>query len=148
MRQETTPILKSRHVEMLVISTLAIIGSFVLEVGPSGCVHLSGMPFCQVPQTCFSQDIFGVSCPGCGLTRSFIHLADFNLQASLQIHRLGWLFFIVTLAQIPYRTFALRHEGSLLMSNAGGKMFGNLLIAMLIINWLIGMLFYKTIGGN
>ena len=62
----------------------------------------------RLPQTCFSRSWLGVKCPGCGLTRSIIHLAEGDWQASWRDHRLGGLFAIVIALQIPYRLLALR----------------------------------------
>ena len=47
---------------------------------------------------CPSQNLFGVSCPGCGLSRSVAALAKGDLQASMGYHALGPLFFAAILA--------------------------------------------------
>jgi hypothetical protein len=128
---------RSRHVEMLVIAGLAIAASFVLEVGGER-VHLAGLPGYPVPKTCFSRELFGVDCPGCGLTRSFVYLAHGEWQASWGMHRLGWLMFLATLAQLPYRLYVLLGGGRVIPA-ALAKAFGTALIALLIANWLAGL---------
>ena len=49
---------------------------------------------------------FGIDCPGCGLTRSFIHLAHAEPLAAWELNPLSWLLFGYVVAQIP---LALAH---------------------------------------
>ena len=43
---------------------------------------------------CFSRRFLHVSCPGCGLTRSFGAFADFELRAAFVYHPLGPVFLL------------------------------------------------------
>jgi hypothetical protein len=43
---------------------------------------------------CFSRRFLHLSCPGCGLTRSFGALADFRLKAAFIYHPLGPVFLL------------------------------------------------------
>jgi hypothetical protein len=92
-----------------------------------------------VPPLCASRTWFGVPCPGCGLTRSFIHLAHGRWQASWQAHRLGWLLALLVLLQIPYRLYRLRWpQGHLLSASTSTKIcFG--LFGLLVVNWVVGL---------
>ncbi len=90
------------HVLMLAIA-LPVIGlSFLLYLeGPSYVIiPWLGVP---LPPTCGMQTTFGLDCPGCGLTRSFIALAHGDLTASLAFNPGGILVFGLVLFQIPYR---------------------------------------------
>ena len=129
---------RSRHREMLAIATLAIIGSFVLGVGAEGeRVHLRALSSYPLPKTCLSREFFGVRCPGCGLTRSFIHLAHGEWYQSIQKHRLGWMMFLATVVQLPYRALALWGKNGNVVPVRYAKAFGNVLIALLLANWVI-----------
>lgn len=97
-----------------------------------------------VPPLCASRTIFGINCPGCGLTRSFVRLAHADWNGAWQMHRLGWLLALVTVAQIPYRIIALRYPGRELLGEFFPKFFGYLLIGLLIGNWLLEHLPYGT----
>ncbi len=90
------------HIIMLSVAVLVTILSFVLTTnGPTDVV----IPWLNVtlPSTCGMQNMVGVDCPGCGLTRSFITLAHGKLDASLAFNPAGILIFGVVLFQIPYR---------------------------------------------
>lgn len=90
------------HVLMLGVAVPVLGLSFLLNVqGPSDVV----IPWLQVPlpPTCGMQRSFGIDCPGCGLTRSFICLAHGDLSASLAFNPGGILVFGLVAFQIPYR---------------------------------------------
>ena len=63
-------------------------------------VSLFGM---TLPATCTSQQWFGTSCPGCGLTRSFVALTHGRIVDSLRWHRLGLLLYAFFLCQLAFR---------------------------------------------
>ena len=83
-----------------------------------------------------SRTLLGVRCPGCGLTRSFIHLAEGDWRAAWQCHRLGGLLAAVIIFQIPYRLLALRRPETAPISSRWQSGLGIVLIALLIVNWL------------
>jgi hypothetical protein len=90
---------------MLTLAGLVVL--LALEVRPDQRVAFRGLPQYPLPETCFSRAWFRVKCPGCGLTRSLIYLAQADWDASLRVHRLGWLLAVAVLLQFPYRTLAL-----------------------------------------
>ena len=118
------------------ISCLVIAASFALRVESETQVKLSEF---VLPPLCLSRAWFGVSCPGCGLTRSFIHLAHGNWYASWEAHRLGWLLAIMVVVQVPYRIHGLRHPRSALIPPRARNGIAYLLIGLLVGNWLIGL---------
>jgi len=130
---------RQRHLEMLVISLIVIALSWLLDVSAVGRVFLSGFPNWPVPETCLSRDFFGVDCPGCGLTRSYIYLIHGHWNSAWSMHRLGWLLFIVTVFQVPYRLIALHRGERELISPRVSRWIGSGIIALLIVNWLIGL---------
>lgn len=54
-----------------------------------------------VPETCTMQRSLGVDCPGCGLTRSFIHMARGNVRRAWGLHPIGVFLFIYVFLQLP-----------------------------------------------
>jgi hypothetical protein len=64
----------------------------------------------QVPSTCVWRNLLGIRCPGCGLTRSFVYLADGRLFDSFRMHPLGPVFFAVVAVQVPLRAVRLWRE--------------------------------------
>jgi hypothetical protein len=117
----------------IVVSALAL----TMEVLPDERVALSTLPGYPLPPLCMSQNWFGVACPGCGLTRSFVYLAHGQWEAAWQIHRLGWLVAAALLLQIPYRALCLWSNDRFRLSHRLSEAFGMALICLLIGNWVV-----------
>jgi len=129
-----------RHREML-IAAMAVIGlAFLLEVHSDQRVAFSMLPQWPLPETCPSRSLLHVECPGCGLTRSFVHLAHGNWRAAWNVNRAGWFVALAVMLQIPYRLAALRSRSGLPLGSSLPRLFGILLIGLLIVNWLINLL--------
>jgi hypothetical protein len=84
--------------------------------------------------------MFQRDCPGCGLTRSFIHLAHGDWRRSLAIHRVGWLLALVVVAQIPYRLLVMRYP-AYTVSGRWSAILGITLGVALVINWIYKICF-------
>ena len=129
--------LLDRHWTMLGISVAVIVLSFALQLNPAGRVRASWLPFDSLPPLCGSRAIFGVNCPSCGLTRSFVALASGDVAESFRLHRIGWLMALAVVLQVPYRAWGLYElRRGVLSDRAWPTWFGNVLIAALILNWL------------
>src|SRR5215471_1193133 len=96
-----------RHREMLLIALVVVVLSFAFQVRSDDKVVVTGLAGYPLPPACVSRQVYGFKCPGCGLTRSFVHLAHGEWSASWQSHRLGWLLMAAVLLQFPYRIIAL-----------------------------------------
>jgi Protein of unknown function (DUF2752) len=125
-----------RHRELLLISCTVCLLAFLLHELPDGRVAMRGVLQFPLPQACMSRVLLGVRCPGCGLTRSIIHLAHGEWRASWHDHRLGGLLGIVIALQIPYRLYALRRPEHPLLSTRWQAALGCALIGLLLANWL------------
>lgn len=126
---------RERHRRMLVISVAAIILSFLLVIRSDGRVALSFLPGLPAPETCFAKSGFGIPCPGCGLTRSFISLAHGDWAGAWGFHRLGWLLAAATVVQIPYRLWGMAHPDRPLLGVRWPRIIGVVLIVGLMINF-------------
>ena len=73
--------------------------SWIMSIGDGRQVVLPGVGV--LPEICTLHTRFGVDCPGCGLTRSFIHLAHGNLRAAWTLNPIGLLLFVFVASQIP-----------------------------------------------
>jgi hypothetical protein len=127
---------RGRHWTMLWVSTVIVVAAFLLQVGESGRVTPKALPDLPVPMMCGSQVCFGVDCPGCGLTRSFIALADGDVTQSYRFHRVGWVVALAVLLQFPYRIYSLWELRTRFVERTWPKWFGSGLIAVLIGSWL------------
>ena len=103
---------------------------------PRGRVAVRGLTGLALPPSCPFRSLAGIRCPGCGLTRSFIHLAEGDWRASWRAHRLGMPLAALLALQIPYRVLALCRPG---MGAIPGRWRAALVaafLALLIANWL------------
>ncbi|HIQ20041.1 MAG TPA: DUF2752 domain-containing protein [Planctomycetes bacterium] len=132
-------LLRRHHRMMLALSAAVVVLAATLHVRPDGRVALCFLPRLPLPPTCFSRIVLGTSCPACGLTRSFVHLAHGHVQAAWQAHRLGWLMALAVLLQFPYRTVALASRNPRPLGTRLPQFFGWGLIALLVLNWLAGV---------
>lgn len=57
-----------------------------------------------LPETCTMHARFGIDCPGCGLTRSFISLAHGDLRAAWKLNPVSLLIFMYVVVQLPLAT--------------------------------------------
>jgi hypothetical protein len=129
-------LLIGRHRQMLVIACVVWVLAFLLVEVPGGRVAVRGFSRFPLPETCASRTWLGVKCPGCGLTRSIIHLAEGDWRASWHAHRLGILMGLVIAFQVPYRLLALRRPERPLLAVRSQVILGFALIALLFANWL------------
>jgi hypothetical protein len=125
---------------MLAVAIVTVVAAFLMQVRSDDRVAPRFFANLPLPPTCLSREWFGVKCPGCGLTRSFVDLAHGDWQASWVHHRLGWLLALTVLFQIPYRILSLRRPTPPLLGDLLPKVFGYTLIAALICNWALEML--------
>jgi len=126
-----------RHRAVLALSLAVLMLAFALVEVPGGRVAVRGLTGYPLPPSCASRSLLGIKCPGCGLTRSFIHLADTDWRTSWRCHRLGGLLAAVVIFQIPYRLLAMRRPGRPLIAARWQVVLGAALIALLIANWLV-----------
>jgi len=132
--------LRQQHQWMLAISVFVLVMSALLVIRPDQKVALWCLPNWPAPESCMSRTALGVPCPGCGLTRSFIALAHGEFARSWNYNRVGWLLALVTLAQIPYRLWSLRHPTGAPLGRVFPHVLAMTLIGMLILNWIWGWL--------
>jgi hypothetical protein len=132
--------LRERHWAFLVVSAAIIVAACLLRFGEAGHLSVAGSSGLTLPTVCGSRLLFGIDCPGCGLTRSFVALAKGDLAASFRYHHLGWVLALAVLAQIPYRIWRLRELKTQSVERRWPLWFGQSLIVLLIGNWVGKML--------
>ncbi len=80
-------------------SLAILLCSWFMSTGDGRQVLLPGVG--RLPEICMLHTRFGVDCPGCGLTRSFIHLAHGNLHTAWTLNPVGLLLFTFIASQVP-----------------------------------------------
>lgn len=89
---------------LLLIICAVVVGLAAVLTPTPELVELFGTP---IPETCAYKRVLGMSCPGCGLTRSFTYMAHFQPLQALKMNWIGPPFFLFVLAQVPYRVLRL-----------------------------------------
>lgn len=100
--------LRTLHVTMLGVATLILLLAALLQVREDQLVEFRFAPGHPFPEVCTMKRVLHADCPGCGLTRSFVHLMHGDVSSSQHVHPFGWMLFLLTLAQFPYRLWAMR----------------------------------------
>lgn len=94
------------HAVWLAISASILLLSLVLRVEGDVQVVLPvlGRP---LPEMCWSRSWLQLPCPGCGLTRSFISLAQGDITSAWRYNPAGLYLFALLVFQLPYRAAQL-----------------------------------------
>ena len=92
---------------VFLLGCLAILGlAFTLQPNGAGRFYVP-MTKTVLPETCMARRLFGWTCPGCGLTRSVVGMANGEWRQSIQMNPAGPLFFLMFVLQVPYRIVRL-----------------------------------------
>lgn len=141
---------RERDMIFLGISIFILIVAYVIEVTPAqDGVTLFNY---KLPETCGSKIYLNSTCPGCGLTRSVVYSSRLDPRA-WDLNRMGPIFFIVFVIQIPYRLWRLSWARQIIakdeMTDSGrdyikdsllGRSIRYGLMIALTINWLVTLL--------
>lgn len=136
--------LRRHHLFILLASVAVLLAAFLLRVRPDQRVELAVLPGWPLPETCYARSVMGWNCPGCGLTRSFVYLAAGDVEASLAVNRVGWIFALVFCLQVPYRLWAICSAEGRPLGRRAPWLFVWVPFALLIANWLAGLVALLT----
>lgn len=84
---------------------------------------------------CAFRDVTGLSCPGCGLSRSFHSTVHFNLTEAFGFHLLGPLFFLILLSitvKYSYEGISGNYLKKVISKGTGSK-----LVVVIFLLWLL-----------
>lgn len=100
----------------------------------------------NLPPGCLSRDVFGTDCPGCGLGRSFVHIAHGRFAQALALHRLSIPLYLFFAAQAAFRIWCLIRKSKPVPQPAQTvhHYAALIMVILLIANWLLGLF----LGGN
>ncbi len=120
----------------LVAVVAGLFGLALLLDLAGGALTLGGL---AVPDLCLVKRLWGIPCPGCGLTRSWVAMLGGDLAASLRFHGLGAVTLVYAGAQ------ALRHAAWLAFPRRRRELrwgraldgLGLALLGLLFARWLL-----------
>ncbi|MFC1582720.1 DUF2752 domain-containing protein [Planctomycetota bacterium] len=136
---------RTAHIMYLIIFGVFLLLPVLISM-PAGEGPEARLGPMRLPEMCASQAWFNAACPGCGLTRSFVHLTHGRVGASFRLHRLGPLLYLCFIVLGAYRIWCLKHPGKEIPSILRGLQFyvPMTMAILLIVNWSWGLFS----GGN
>jgi hypothetical protein len=128
------------------IAAVWLLGSLIclglaacMTVGENRRVYLLAWPQ-PLPETCLTYSRLGVDCPGCGLTRTFVHLAHAQFAQAWALSPVGMFVFLFACLQIPPGVAQLLFRVRNRWTEAWGvwnDWCSGLLVAALFLQWLV-----------
>lgn len=95
----------SWHLDALIfVGALGIVVLAALMRPSDEVLTLFGM---EIPTVCTIRRLTGMSCPGCGLTRSFAYMAHGAVLPAFRMNLLGPVLFLGVAVQLPWRAVRL-----------------------------------------
>lgn len=82
--KDKSPLISARKNIIVIYSVIFLLGGFYTVI-----IKTTGFSF-----SCFYHDLTGLYCPGCGITRMFLAIMDFNIP--LALHQNLAAFIIIT----------------------------------------------------
>ncbi len=108
----------------------------LLQVREDQRVEFLMAPGRPLPDVCQSRVLWGIPCPGCGLTRCFIHAMHGDLAAAAEANVAGLPLVLLALTQIPYRIWRMRSPRELVWRTRDLILILTLPIVLLWGNWI------------
>ena len=88
------------RVLVLLMVTAAIVMSFVMTIeGQEVYLPLASQP---IPEVCASRNLFGMDCPGCGMSRAFISISNLEIDKALAFNSASLVVYLFVAIQIPW----------------------------------------------
>jgi len=94
------------HWTLLIMGAVILMLSLLMRVEGPTSVFLPGASF-PMPETCSSRMLFGIDCPGCGMTRAFISISHGRLADAWHFNPASFLLYLVIIGQVPWQTLQL-----------------------------------------
>ncbi len=94
------------HYVFLAMSLTIMLLSFAMSSDGRQTVTLPGFTT-PLPELCSSKAYLGISCPGCGLTRSFIAISHGEFTSAWRLNPASLLVYTFVAIQIPWQIFQL-----------------------------------------
>lgn len=78
---------------------------------------------------CFFDSIFGIPCPGCGMTRAVSEAIRFNFHSAFQYHAMFW--------SIPFLFLYFLYDGHLFKNKILNKSVFIIIATGFLISWIV-----------
>jgi hypothetical protein len=116
------------HLNVLLSTALLFMAAFIL-VRHKNVLEL-------VPHVCVAQALFGIPCPGCGITRSALAFLTGNIGQAWSMNPAGPVLCATTAFQVPLRCLVLTGKCESRIALNTSRFFTAVVVTFLIGNWL------------
>ena len=91
-----------------------------------------------MPETCSARRLFGIDCPGCGMTRAFISISAGQFQRAWNFNPASYVFYLFTAVQIPWHIIQIWRlkKNRLPIITRWAYMAPVGMVVLLTINWI------------
>lgn len=120
------------------MAALVLLMSCWMSSSGENQVLVPGFKF-PLPTLCSTKVLFGIDCPGCGLTRAFISISHGQLARAWHFNRASFFVYAFVAAQIPWhitQMWRLKNQRAP-MDWDGVFLVPIGLTAVLLVNWLL-----------
>ena len=91
---------------ILAVAVTVLVLSFLMKTVGDELVVLPGAEF-PMPQSCTWRMLFGVDCPGCGLTRALIAISAGQWWKAWNLNPASFVVYLFIAVQVPWRLYQL-----------------------------------------
>ena len=91
---------------LLILGGAVLVMSLLMRVEGPTSVYLPGASI-PMPETCSSRMVFGIDCPGCGMTRAFISISHGHLVDAWRFNPASYLVYPMIIGQVPWQLLQL-----------------------------------------
>lgn len=125
----------------LTMAAAVISFSFALRTDEERGIFVPGTSIIM-PATCTSRALYGIECPGCGLTRAFVAISHGRFSRAWELNRASFLVYTFVLSQIPWHLiqFYRRSQSQLPLQWPTVYWIPLLLAFVLVVNWICKMI--------
>jgi hypothetical protein len=93
-------------ISIIAVVCVIFIGAFAYIDNDTAYINIFDIQTREIGR-CVYRENFGIECPSCGLTRSFICIEDFNIGRSLDYNRVGILVYLIFFLLLIYNILSL-----------------------------------------
>jgi hypothetical protein len=94
----------------------------------------------KIPHVCLVKEVIGIPCPGCGIIRSIVELANFRFLSSIHYNPVGVFVVFSIFSQTLSRLLLIAGFLSQRFIDNQTKIINTLVITLLLANWLINLI--------
>ena len=130
------------HGFLLLAGLLVFCFSIWMQTDGETVVYLPGSEI-PLPDVCTSKQVFGVDCPGCGLTRGFISISHGQFLRAWHFNPASFVVYILVVGQVPWQIFQLSRirRGQFPVTSNWVYLVPALAAVCLVVQWVIKMCF-------